>query len=86
MDYIEQLKSLHYKCREYLDKKDYTGLVNFINEFTKDFLNPNELNGINELKTILIAISQFKNNPILSPIIQQLEIVFNQKLSLPSKL
>ena len=57
-DEIKALKKLHYKCRDYLDKKDYKTF----NIFLKLFNNPST--DVNELNTILIITRSFNENYI----------------------
>lgn len=70
---IEDLMALHYKCRDYLDVRDYEGYVRFL-----DFYITNQ--DINELNTILI-ISQgdfLKNHPIVGPALKQVQRRYNK--------
>jgi len=52
---ISDLKALHYKCRDFLNKKEYHEFIQFL----KTFYDP--LVDVNELKTILIISKPFLN-------------------------
>ena len=75
---IIELKELHYKCREFLDKKDYEGLNEFLQKFT------NEPVDINDLKMILVATqSKFvKENEHLKNVRNQIQELFDNKMKL----
>lgn len=71
---IAQLKVLHYKCRELLDKKDYDTFRKFLRLFTHDTTD------VNILKTILIVTQSFKEHDKLKEMRLALKEVFDKKV------
>jgi len=71
---IKALKILHYKCREFLDKKDYTNFRKFIRLFIHESID------VNILKTILIITQPFKEHEKLKEMREDLKNLFNKKI------
>jgi hypothetical protein len=68
---VDELVALHYKCREFLDKPDYPGLIKFLQPII-------ERGEINELKTIQILLQSFKNHEHLKETVQLINDTFNK--------
>ena len=71
---IEQLKLLHYKCREFLDGKDYGNFRKFLRLFNSDSVD------INILHTLLVVTQAFKENEDLGLIRQSIKNIFDNKV------
>jgi len=52
-NFIDHLKSIHYKCREYLGSENYIDFCNYLNTFTEE-------SDINELKMLLVISKTFR--------------------------
>jgi len=73
--FFKRLIDLHFKCKEYLDAKKYEEFVEFLKTFDREDVD------VNELKTISIITKGFlSNHPILSPILDRLDDIFNEKI------
>ena len=57
-DFIDHLKNIHYKCRDFLIEKDFEGLEEYLNTFTID-------SDIGELKTILVITKSTSGSELL---------------------
>lgn len=85
MNQIEQLKALHYKCRDFLDRKDYAGFAQLCNEYVQLYKNI-ELDGVNELKTIQIASQSLMKHPVVGESMKQVIDLLDDKLSFLGKM
>jgi hypothetical protein len=72
---IESLKKLHFKCREFLDKKEYGNFRKFLRLFN------HESTDVNTLKTILIITQSFKHNEKLQELRKSLKEHFDKKIN-----
>lgn len=71
---INQLKMLHYKCRDFLDVQDYGGFRRFIRLFN------HESTDVNILKTILIITQSFKEHENLKDMRKDIKDLFDKKM------
>jgi hypothetical protein len=74
-DEIESLKMIHYRCQGYQITQEYGIYQKFLRLFNT------ENTDLNVLKTILVVSRPFKDTEQLGPIIQELDTLFQKKLS-----
>lgn len=72
---IESLKKLHFKCREFLDKKEFGKFRKFLRLFN------HESTDVNTLKTILIITQSFKDNEELKNLRLSIKEHFDKKIN-----
>lgn len=75
--FVVYLKSIHYKCKTYLDIKDYNGLVIYMKTFIRPDVDPYEL------QMILVITNSFKEHEILKDMIKELSDLQTSKLGKP---
>jgi hypothetical protein len=71
---IDSLKLIHYKCQEILKSQNYGVYRKFLKLFLTDKMDANVL------KTLLIASRPFQENERISPIFQELNRLFDDKM------
>lgn len=81
--FIDELIALHYKCRDFLDVRDYEGMVTFMESYKK-LDTPHDdieelIREINELKTILIITRSFKEHELIGPVRKEILNIFENK-------
>lgn len=74
MPLLDALKVLHYKCRDYLDAKEYKRLRRFLRLFDHQSVD------VNFLKTILIITQGFKEQEDLSGIRNSIKEKFDNRM------
>jgi hypothetical protein len=72
---IAALKSLHYKCRGFLDQQDYGNFRKFIRLFN------HESTDVNTLNTILLVTYPLREHDDLKNILSQMKELFDSKMS-----
>lgn len=72
VDLVDGVKALHYKCREFLDVKDYSGI--------KEFLVGYEETGINVVYTVILLLQYFKTTSELGPLYTEMHQFFDVEI------